>query len=76
MKGQRNKILSLVGNFNSGKTWILGKLTQKSFKRGLNVRTEGLNIYYGQIKLPDNKENDQNEEKICFIDTAGSGEPI
>lgn len=43
---EKNKIIGLVGNFNSGKTWILGKLTKNEFKQGLNHRTEGLNIYY------------------------------
>ena len=40
-------MVGYLGNFNSGKTFLLGKIVDKKFqKEGLTTRTEDFNLFY------------------------------
>ena len=70
--------VGMLGNFNSGKTWLLSKLSRgnKKFAQGLNNSTQGINIVGQQIYDRESDTSKYDEKWVYFMDTAGSGEPI
>ena len=69
---QENKLLSIVsvlGNKNTGKSFILHLITNKNIPNGYTVTTEGLSFI-----IPDNEEN--KDDNYILIDTAGTESPL
>ena len=62
-------IVSVLGNKNTGKSFILHLLTDKNIPNGYTVTTEGLSFI-----IPD-EENNRDEDYI-LIDTAGTESPL
>lgn len=62
-------IISVLGNKNSGKSFILELLTDKPIPNGYSVTTEGLSFI-----IPDNDKN--KDENLILIDTAGTDSPL
>ena len=66
---RRVSIVSVLGNKNTGKSFILHLLTGKKIPNGYTVTTEGLSFI-----IPDNEENRDNN--YILIDTAGTESPL
>ena len=62
-------IVSVLGNKNSGKSFILHLLTGKDIPNGYTVTTEGLSFI-----IPDNDKN--KNDNFILIDTAGIESPL
>ena len=62
-------VISVLGNKNSGKSFILHLLTNKTIPYGYTVTTEGLSFI-----IPNSKEN--KDDNYILIDTAGTESPI
>ena len=62
-------IVSVLGNKNSGKSFILHLLTGKTIPNGYSVTTEGLSLI-----TPDNDKN--KDDNYILIDTAGTESPL
>lgn len=73
---QESVILSVVGNYNRGKTWILGKLCEefqeegKEIPQGFSYSTEGISFRYTT------KDGDDSKAPVLALDTKGSSTPI
>jgi len=59
-------IVSVLGEFNRGKTWVLNRLAGTHLPCGVNIRTEGLS--FKRLTLA--------KKEIALLDTAGSGAPV
>ena len=66
---KRVAIVSVLGNKNSGKSFILHLLTGKDIPNGYTVTTEGLSFI-----IPDNDKN--KNDNFILIDTAGIESPL
>ena len=66
---KRVAIVSVLGNKNSGKSFILHLLTDKDIPNGYTVTTEGLSFI-----IPDNDKN--KNDNFILIDTAGTESPL
>ena len=66
---RRVSIVSVLGNKNTGKSFILHLLTGKIIPNGYTVTTEGLSFI-----IPDNEEN--RDDNYILIDTAGTESPL
>ena len=62
-------IISVIGNKNSGKSFILHLLTGKNIPNGYTVTTEGLSFI-----IPEDEDN--KEDNFILIDTAGTESPL
>ena len=62
-------VVSVLGNKNSGKSFILHLLTNKTIPYGYTVTTEGLSFI-----IPNDKEN--KDDNYILIDTAGTESPL
>ena len=62
-------VISILGNKNSGKSFILHLLTGKDIPNGYSVTTEGLSLI-----IPDNDKN--KNDNLILIDTAGIESPL
>ena len=62
-------IISVIGNKNSGKSFILHLLTGKNIPNGYTVTTEGLSFI-----IPEDEDN--KEDNFILIDTAGTESPF
>lgn len=62
-------IVSVLGNKNSGKSFILHLLTGKNIPNGYTVTTEGLSFI-----IPDDEQN--KNDNYILIDTAGTESPL
>ena len=62
-------IISVIGNKNSGKSFILHLMTNKNIPNGYTVTTEGLSFV-----VPDKEEN--KDDNYILIDTAGTESPL
>jgi hypothetical protein len=51
-------LVGFVGNFNSGKSWLLSKMSdgKKKYAQGVCYSTQGLNIVGQEIKPDDDEE--------------------
>ena len=65
-KDKKNTVVSVIGNKNKGKSFILAKLSGKEIPDGFNITTKGLSVIY-----PDYEDNN-----IIFLDTAGFEIPL
>ena len=65
-KDKKNTVVSVIGNKNKGKSFILAKLSGKEIPDGYNITTKGLSVIY-----PDYEDNN-----IIFLDTAGFEIPL
>ena len=65
-KDKLNTVVSVIGNKNKGKSFILAKLSGKEIPDGFNITTKGLSVIY-----PDFEDNN-----IIFLDTAGFEIPL
>ena len=65
-KDKKNTVVSVIGNKNKGKSFILAKLSGKEIPDGFNITTKGLSVIY-----PDYDENN-----VIFLDTAGFEIPL
>jgi len=68
-KEKKLSIISVLGNKNSGKSFILHLLTEKIVPNGYTVTTEGLSFI-----IPDEKVN--KGDNYILIDTAGTESPL
>ena len=68
-KDKKVSVISVLGNKNTGKSFILHLLTGKNIPHGYTVTTEGLSFI-----LPDNEEN--KNSNFILIDTAGTETPL
>eukprot|EP00667_Euglena_gracilis_P006638 EG_transcript_6696 len=59
-------IVTVLGDFNKGKTHVLNRLTGTKLPSGINIRTEGLS--FKRMKLA--------RKEVCLLDTAGGGSPV
>ena len=66
---KRNTVVSVVGNNNVGKTYILSKLSNIEIPDGFNITTKGLSaIYY--------EDPEYEDSNIIFLYTAGFERPL
>jgi len=63
-------IVAVVGNYNKGKTFMLGKLSDLKTPEGFNVNTQGLSIIY--LHNP----KDGTQMPIIGLDSKGSSLPL
>ena len=68
-KAKQVAIISVLGNKNSGKSFILHLLTDKPIPNGYSVTTKGLSLI-----IPDNDKN--KDDNLILIDTAGTDSPL
>lgn len=68
-KEKKVSIISVIGNKNSGKSFVLHLLTGKIIPNGYTVTTEGLSFI-----IPDDKNN--KDDHFILIDTAGTESPL
>ena len=68
-KQKRVSITSVIGNKNSGKSFILHLLTGKNIPNGFTVTTEGISFI-----IPDDKDN--KDDNFILIDSAGTESPL
>ena len=61
--------IGVVGNGNSGKSFILSKLTNHKVPSGFSIKTKGISLKYPDMKTKDRKG-------IVIIDTAGLETPL
>ena len=62
-------VVSILGNKNSGKSFLLHLLAHKEIPNGFTVTTEGLSFI-----IPDNAKN--KDDNVILIDTAGTESPL
>ena len=65
-KDKKNTVVSVIGNKNKGKSFILAKISKIEIPDGHNITTKGLSIIYPQY----------DEKNIIFLDTAGFEIPL
>ena len=68
-KEKQVAVVSILGNKNSGKSFILHLLTNKKIPNGYSVTTDGLSFI-----IPDNDKN--KDDNYILIDTAGTESPL
>ena len=61
--------IGVIGNSNTGKSFLLSKISKISLPSGTNIRTEGLSIKYQNLEGFSNR-------KIVLLDSAGLDRPI
>ena len=65
-KNKPSVVVSVIGNQNKGKSWILGKISGEEIPKGYAVKTKGLSIIYPTI----------DKQNIILLDTAGFETPL
>ena len=65
-KDKENTVVSVIGNKNKGKSFILAKLSNIEIPDGFNITTKGLSIIYPDFE----------DKNIIFLDTAGFEIPL
>ena len=65
-KDKPSVVVSVIGNQNKGKSWILGKISGEEIPKGYAVKTKGLSIIYPTI----------DRQNIILLDTAGFETPL
>jgi len=65
-KDKKNTVVSVIGNKNKGKSFILAKLSNLIIPDGHNITTKGLSVIYP----------DYEDKNIIFLDTAGFEIPL
>ena len=70
-KNKKFCVIGVIGNTNSGKSFLISKLTNSNISSGTNIENDGLCIKY----LNKDENTDLNYDYI-FIDSKGSNQPI
>jgi GTPase SAR1 family protein len=71
------RVVGIMGNYNTGKTWILGRLSDYEFPaNGMTVRTEGICCKWIQTQPKTGSKEDSEIRYHLAIDTAGFNSPI
>jgi hypothetical protein len=65
-KDKKNTVVTVIGNKNKGKSFILAKLSGKEIPDGFNITTKGLSVIYPDFE----------DKNIIFLDTAGFEIPL
>jgi hypothetical protein len=66
-----------MGNYNTGKTWILGRLSDYEFPaNGITLRTKGICCKWVQTQPKTGSKEDSEARYHLAIDTAGFNRPI
>ncbi len=65
-KNKPSVVVSVIGNQNKGKSWILGKISGEEIPKGYACKTRGLSIIYPTI----------DKQNIILLDTAGFETPL
>jgi len=65
IKADKGLVVSVMGIYNRGKTWLVNRLAGSKFSDGYLVHTNGLSV-----KTSGDKSN------LLFIDTAGANQPV
>ena len=65
-KDKPSVVVSVIGNQNKGKSWILGKISGEEIPKGYACKTRGLSIIYPTI----------DKQNIILLDTAGFETPL
>ena len=65
-KDKKNTVVSVIGNKNKGKSFILSKISKVKIPDGHNITTRGLSVIYP----------DYDEKNVIFLDTAGFEIPL
>ena len=65
-KNKNCTLVSILGNKNKGKTFILSKLSNYQIPDGINITTKGLSIIYPKYE----------DKNIIFLDTPGFENPL
>ena len=65
-KDKKNTVVSVIGNKNKGKSFILAKLSNIEIPDGFNITTKGLSVIYPKYE----------DKNIIFLDTAGFEIPL
>ena len=65
-KDKENTVVSVIGNKNKGKSFILAKLSNFEIPDGFNITTKGLSVIYPEYE----------DKNIIFLDTAGFEIPL
>ena len=65
-KDKPSVVVSVIGNQNKGKSWILGKISGEEIPDGYACKTKGLSIIYPTI----------DKQNIILLDTAGFETPL
>ena len=73
--------IGVVGNRNSGKSFILSKLTNMNVPSGFNIKTEGISIKYPDMKSKNGQgtviiDSTRFEIPFLIIDSAGFETPL
>ena len=61
--------IGVIGNANTGKSFILSKISKMKFPSGFSIKTEGLSIKYPDTAL-------FYDRRIAYLDSAGLEYPI
>jgi len=70
-KNNIGTIVSVVGNYSKGKTFLMELLSKKMFPHGFNVHTKGISVVY----LGGNAETDDHTP-VIGLDTKGGSNPL
>ena len=65
-KDKKCTLVSVLGNKNTGKSFILSKISNFEIPDGFNISTKGLSIIYPEYE----------EKNIIFLDTLGLEDPL
>ena len=65
-KDKPSVVVSVIGNQNKGKSWILGKISGEPIPKGYSCKTKGLSVKYPTIE----------KQNIILLDTAGFETPL
>ena len=65
-KDKPSVVVSVIGNQNKGKSFILGQISGQPIPKGYSVKTKGLSIKYPTIE----------KQNIILLDTAGFESPL
>ena len=65
-KDKKNTVVSVIGNKNKGKSFILAKLSNIKIPDGFNITTKGLSVIYPEYE----------DHNVIFLDTAGFEIPL
>ena len=69
-EGGHGHVVGILGNYNRGKTWVVGRLSDCTFpSEGMTIRTEGMSFKWIEPKSEDVLWH-------LAIDTAGFNTPI
>ena len=65
-KDKPSVVVSVIGNQNKGKSFILGQISGQPIPKGYSVKTKGLSVKYPTIE----------KQNIILLDTAGFETPL